>query len=244
LSSSSASDGEGGGGDGRQRGLEAVDARLLGQLIARHGAPRQAPPLTFAEQERRRMLARRERALAAADPSLVHHIERHTREAEALQRPVGEEPLAPRPSIAKFDFDAWPLHAQPSGEVRELDPSEDLRRALNHRTPQAFLRDLHRPVHAFGRVELRRVPSGTSASMALARIRAAIAGAMVHHSRDDAVQPLATRLMTDGMKELRTILARPWADSRPEAPLPLPGSMPSMEDSLWFGQSGGYDPDV
>lgn len=243
MSSSSGSDGQGGGGDQRQPALDAVDPVLLGQLIARHGAPRQAPPITYAEHERRQLLARRERAMAAADPALIHHIERHER--DTLQRPAAGEPLpAPARSIAKFDLDAWPLHAQPSGEVRELEPSEELRRALNHRTPQAFLRDLHRPVYAFGRVELRRVPSGTSSSMALAGIRAAVAGAMVHRSRDEAVQPLATRLMTDGMKELRATLARPWADSRPEAPLPLPGTMPSMEDSQWFGLSGGYDPDV
>ncbi len=244
MSSSSASDGEGGGGVGRRRALAAGDPALLGELFGRPGAPRQAPPITFAEHERRQLLARRERALAATDPALIHHIERHERDADDFQRPSAGEPLPALPSIARFDFDSWPLYAQPSGEVRELEPSEELRRALNHRTPQAFLRDLHRPVHAFGSVALRRVPSGTSSSMALARIRAAIAGAMVHRSRDDAVQPLATRLMTDGMKELRAILARPWADSRPEAPLPLPGSMPSMEDSHWFGISGGYDPDV
>ena len=243
MSSSWGSDGHGGGG--RPRSLDAVDPVLLGQLIARHGAPRQAPPMSFAEQDRRQLAARRERAMAAADPAFIHHIERHQRDAGAASRiPPPEEAPPARPSIARFDLDAWRLRAQPSGEERELEPSEELRQALSHRTPQAFLRDLHRPVYAFGSVELRRVPSGTSSSMALARIRAAIAGAMVHHSRDDAVQPLATRLMTDGMKELRTILARPWAESRPEKPLPLPGTMPSMEDSLWFGSAGGYDPDV
>lgn len=241
MSSSWGSDGQ---GSGRPRALDAVDPAFVGQLIARHGAPRQAPPLTFEQAERRQLIARRERATAAADPALVHHIERHRREAGALLQVPAAEPPAPRPSIARFDLDAWPLHAQPTGEPRELEPSDELRRALDHRTPQAFLRDLHRPVQSFGDVQLRRVPSGTSSSAAMARIRAAIADAMVHHSRDDAVQPLATALMKEGMAELRTILARPWAESRPEKPLPLPGLMPSLEDSMWFGVSGGYDPDV
>jgi hypothetical protein len=88
------------------------------------------------------------------------------------------------------------------------------------------------------------VVSPTSSALALERIRAAVRDAMKHRSRDDAVQPLATRLMNDGMAELRTILARPWADSRPAKPLPMPRSYPGLEDSLWFGSSGGYDPDV
>ncbi|HEU5060639.1 MAG TPA: hypothetical protein VFU21_29110 [Kofleriaceae bacterium] len=240
MSSSWGSD----GGPGRPRALDAVDPAFLGQLIARHGAPRQAPPVPFAEQERRQIVARRERAMAAADRALIHHLERHERDAGALRHLPAADPVPERPSIARFDLDAWPLPAQPRGEPRELEPSEELRRALGHRTPQAFLRDLHRPVYAFGRVELRRVPSGTSVSVALARVRSAIAGAMVHHGRADAVQPLATRLMNEGMAELRTILARPWADSRPENPLPMPGTLPGVEDSAWFGLSGGYDPDV
>jgi hypothetical protein len=239
LSSSSGSD-----GPARPRALDAVDPALLGLLIARHGAPRQAAPLSFAEQQRRQLIARRERALAAADPGLVRHIERHQRDAARLRRlPPAEPTRAEAAPIARFDLDAWPIR-QPGGEERELDPSEELRRALTHRVPQAFLRDLHRPVTAFGSVALRRVPSPTSSGSALARIREAVRGAMAHHSRDDALQPLATRLMTDGMRELRAILARPWADSRPARPLPMPRTAPAIEDSMWFGLTGGYDPDV
>ncbi len=239
MSSSSGSD-----GGARPRALDAIDPVLLGQLIARHGAPRQAPRLTQAERERRQVVARRDRAIAAADRGLIHHIERYERAAGVLGRAPAAGLLPARPAIAQFDLDAWPIRAQATGEERELEPSEELRRALNHRTPQAFLRDLHRPVQSFGDVQLRRVPSITSAGAVLARIRTAIAGAMVHRSRDDAAQPLATRLMNEGMSELRTILARPWSESRPDKPLPLPRMVPGVEDSMWFGVSGGYDPDV
>ena len=51
-------------------------------------------------------------------------------------------------------------------------------------------------------------------------------------------------LMQAGMSELRTILARPWSESRPDSPLPLPSRAPGAEDHVWFGLSGGYDPDV
>ncbi len=238
MSSSSESD------DGaRPRALDGVDPKLLGLLISRHGAPRQTAPIPFAEKERRTLIARRERAIAAADQALVHHIERHERDAGALRRLPTGDPLPARAPIERFDLGAWPIR-QPGGEERELEPSEDLRRALDHRTPQAFLRDLHRPVYSFGSVQLRRVPSPTSSGIALARIRSAIASAMVRHGRDDAVQPLATRLMEGGMRELRTILAQPWSESRPEKPLPMPGTAPGSEDSVWFGLSGGYDPDV
>ncbi len=241
MSSSSGSDGA---GSGRPPAPDAVDPVLLGQLIRRHGAPRQAPPVPFAERERRQIAARRERAIAAADQGLIRHIERHERDAGDLRRAAAAEQLPARPSIAQFDLDAWPIRAKGAGEERELEPSEELRRALNHRTPQAFLRELHRPVVSFGTVQLRRVPSPGSAAASLARIRAAIDGAMVQLSRDEAMQPRATRLMNQGMSELRTILARPWEESRPEQPLPMPGTAPDAEDSTWFGLSGGYDPDV
>ena len=236
MSSSSGSDRDG------PRALAGVDPAFVEHLIARHGAPKKAPPLSFSEKERRELIARRDRAIAAADPDLVAHIERHQGDAARLRGVPTADPLPARAPLARLDLGVWPIR-QP-GEERELEPSEELRRMLRHQTPQAFLRDLHRPVLAFGDVKLRRVASATSSSLALERIRAAVRAAMQHHSRDEAVQPLATRLMNEGMNELRTILARPWADSRPAKPLPMPRTYPGLEDSLWFGQSGGYDPDV
>jgi hypothetical protein len=235
LSSSSGTD------DDKKIDERFIDRRLLDQLIARHGAPQQAPPMSFEEQERRTLIARRDRAIAAADPRLLHHLERHERDADRVAQLTAAE-LAPEPiELARFDLDAWRLRHL--GEERELEPSEELREALEQRTPQAFLRDLHRPVHEFGDVQLRRVPSPVSGA-ALARTRAAIRELMAHRSGNDMVQPLSTRLMLEGMAELRTILARPWADSRPESPLPMPSRSPGAEDYMWFGLSGGYDPDV
>src|SRR5262245_28446030 len=65
LSSSSGSDRD------RPRALAGVDPAFVEHLIARHGAPRKAPPLSFSEKERRELIARRERAIAAADPDPI-----------------------------------------------------------------------------------------------------------------------------------------------------------------------------
>ncbi len=114
---------------------------------------------------------------------------------------------------------------------------------MEHRTPQAFLRDLHRPVQHFGGVELRRVPSPTAAG-ALARARALVAETMARSTRGAAAVELSSQLAQEGFAELRAALARPWEESRPANPLPMPSRAPSAEDMRWFGLSGGYDPDV
>jgi hypothetical protein len=250
LSSSSDGDrpaGPGPGDPGQPRALDerAIDRALLAQLIARWGEPPRRPPLTPDEEERRALIARRDRALAAADPALVHHLERHDRDADRLApaQPPEERwlrSIAGRP-IARFDPGVWPI--RPPDQLRELEPSDEVHECLEQRTPQGFLRDLHRVVLSFGDVELRRVPR-PAASEALARGRDAVGEAMAQRHGGLAATPLATRLAQDGMAELRQVLSRPWADSRPETSLPLPSRAPSFEDSQWFGLSGGYDPDA
>ena len=247
MSSSSDGDRPGAPADGpppREIDEGAIDRALLGGLIARWGEPPRRPPLTPDQQELQELRARRDRALAASDPALVQHLERHDRDAERLRPPDAGAALlrgiGGRP-ITRFDLRAWPI--RPPDQLRELEPSDELHECLDHRTPQAFLRDLHRPVIAFGDVQLRRVASPTSTG-ALTRGRRAVREAMALRFGGMATTPLATRLAEDGMEELRTILARPWADSRPANPLPLPSRAPSFEDSQWFGMSGGYDPDV
>jgi hypothetical protein len=114
---------------------------------------------------------------------------------------------------------------------------------MEHRTPQAFLRDLHRPVHHFGGVELRRVPSPTAAA-ALARARALVTETLAQRTQGAASFRLSSQLAQEGIDELRAALARPWEESRPANPLPMPSRSPTAEDMRWFGMSGGYDPDV
>jgi hypothetical protein len=232
-------------GDGAARIDERiVDRKLMALLIARHGAPR-SRPMSADEEERRLLLARRARAAAAADPDLVHHIERHQRSSERM---AGVERAALRMAdrlLARRARDPQPsvLRVRDVGEVREVEAAEDLREAMEHRAPQAFLRDLHRPVQVFGAVELRRVASPT-AVLALARARTRVRAAMAGRAQDMRAIQRSSQLGRKGVEELRAILARPWAESRPDNPLPLPSRSPSPEDMQWFGLSGGYDPDL
>lgn len=199
------------------------------------------------------LVARRNRALAAVDPALVEWLGRHERRAERLElgsaavRAVteGAARLEARAARARrpsgFEPEAWKLREL--GEWRDLDPGDEVRDALEHSTPQAVLRDLHRPVQLFGDVELRRAPAPTAAA-ALRRVREARDQALARPTGEAATMPLSSATMKSEMAALARVLGAPWADSRPENPLPLPGRSPGSEDLQWFGMSGGYDPDL
>lgn len=223
----------------------AIDRKLLDGLIARHGEPPRALPLTPQQEERKQLVERRERALAAADPAFMAHFEQHEATADRLKSALparGEALLRviDRP-LALFDLDVWRLREV--AEARELEPSDEIRDAMLECAPQAFLRDLHRPVQMFGDVELRRVPSPTSAA-ALMRARNAVNKAFAERPAKAGRVALASSEAAAGFGELREVLARPWADSRPVKPLPMPSRAPAAEDLQWFGLSGGYDPDA
>jgi len=238
LSSSSGTE-----GPGRRFDERAIDRRLLALLIARHGEPPRAPPLSADDEERLALIARRDRALAAADPALVHHLERHARSSETLCGVArAAAALAPAGLVRAVGLDRGWIQVREVGEVREVEVPEDLSDAMEHRTPQAFLRDLHRPVQHFGDVELRRAPVPTAAG-SLNRIRRAVSEAMAQRAGAAATIRLASPEAHAGMAELREILARPWEESRPANPLPMPSRAPSSDDMMWFGMSGGYDPD-
>lgn len=223
----------------------AIDRKLLDGLIARHGEPRHVEPLTPQQEERKQLVERRERVLAAADPAFMERLGQHEAVADALRSALparGEALLRviDRP-LALFDLDVWRLREV--AEARELEPSDEIRDAMLECAPQAFLRDLHRPVQMFGDVELRRIPSPTSAA-ALMRGRTAVREAFAAPPARAGRLPLASSEAAAGFGELREVLARPWANSRPAKPLPMPSHAPPAEDLQWFGLSGGYDPDA
>ena len=248
MSSSSASDRPGQARDGSARAIDerSIDRKLLALLIARHGAPPRAPKLSPEEEERRLLRARRDRALAAANPELVHHIERHERSSDQLagtSRSAAHASEQLRARRRPIGVDESVIQVRDIGELRELELAEELYEAMEHRTPQAFLRDLHRPVQHFGGVELRRIPSPTAAT-ALARARALASEAMTGRTTAATSFGLSSQLARAAIQELRVTLARPWGESRPANPLPMPSRSPSADDMRWFGISGGYDPDL
>jgi hypothetical protein len=243
LSSSSGSN-RPAGGPGGAIDERAIDRRLLAALIARHGAPPPPPRTSRDEQERHLLLARRDRALAAVDPAMVRQVARHETSGDRLlerdRRAAGKQTQA---RDWRIGLDPDRLRVREVGELREIEPPQEIYEAMEHATPQAVLRDLHRPVHMFGEVQLRRQRSPI-ASASLAQARLAVRELMSQLMRSPVRVERASVAAAAGMAELRAVLARPWEESRPENPLPMPGRAPGMEDMQWFGLSGGYDPDL
>jgi hypothetical protein len=88
---------------------------------------------------------RRAKVCAAVDPALLESIHVRTEVTpETLLRNTFHVDIHVDPSILQFDIDAAERqlkHAEP----REVEISEELRDDLKDCTPQALLRDLHRP---------------------------------------------------------------------------------------------------
>jgi hypothetical protein len=124
------------------------------EQMAEQGAPVQQ---TAEDPDFVKRRKRQEAALAAVDPAL---LESHRRRVDGMLEAVRQ--LAPidlriDPGIARFD-EAMLDQRFNSAEPRELERPGDLQDALAERTPQALLRDLHRPeldfYKTFERVDL------------------------------------------------------------------------------------------
>jgi hypothetical protein len=116
-------------------GLQSFEA------LAEQGI-RAEPPVADPEVVARRK--RQDEALAAIDPAL---LERHRRRVAAMSDPI--RPLPPfevrvDPGIARLDASMIEQRAS-MAEPREVERPGDIADALAERTPQALLRDLHRP---------------------------------------------------------------------------------------------------
>src|SRR5262245_18840790 len=118
------------------------------EQLAEQGIVPAPPPAEDPEFAERRK--RQDEALAAVDPLW---LEAHRLRVESMCAMVTELPpmvLRVDPSIARFDH-AMVEHAATVAEPREVERPEDLSEALAERTPQALLRDLHRPEADFYR---------------------------------------------------------------------------------------------
>ena len=88
---------------------------------------------------------RRAKACAAVDPALLELIHVRTEVTpETLLHNTFHIDIHVDPSIVQFDIDAVERQLQ-HAEPREVEISEELRDDLKECTPQALLRDLHRP---------------------------------------------------------------------------------------------------
>ena len=93
----------------------------------------------FAERRKRQ-----DAALAAIDPTLVEAHRRRTDEGAELVKPPPEVTLHVDPDILQLD-EAMIARQGAIAEPREFQRAPDLEDAVSERTPQALLRDLHRP---------------------------------------------------------------------------------------------------
>ena len=95
---------------------------------------------------------RRAKAMAAVDPALLERIRVRTEvQPETLLRHTWHVDIHVDPSIALFD-EAMAERGHHIAEPREVELSDELKDDLKDCTPQALLRDLHRPELVFEKV--------------------------------------------------------------------------------------------
>jgi hypothetical protein len=154
-----------------------------------------------------------------------------------VNRSVSRPPRSP----SRFDLDVWNLQA--SDEVREAERPEDISDVLKDPTPQAVLRDLHRPEQQW---PLRLLPNDLGMDVAGERARSRI-DTILRTSyavrMDD--EPVPARLIFEDMGALRAHLNEPWESFYvpPEKRRGPASLVPTAEDFKWFGMTG-FDPDL
>ncbi len=161
------------------------------------------------------MLERRARTAAAVDPGLLAAIAARSHpEPERLLQFSPDVTLRVDPELPLFDFAAADRgHA--IAEPREVEISEELRDDLRECTPQALLRDLHRPELGFDK-QFEMIDHGQELKF---DITAEVESAM---STSWKLPPLNVRPFHEGralVAELRALRNRPWPELYREARL-------------------------
>jgi hypothetical protein len=150
---------------------------------------------------------RREKAIAAVDPGL---LEAHRRRVEAPDTLIQFKPMIELhvdPSVALLDLAMIDRQAS-IAEPREVQISDELRDDLSDCTPQALLRDLHRPELDFDKV-FEVIDYAAEQRL---DIVAAVAEVMTTRYK---VSTVTTSTWTEGreiLRELRAEMHRPWTE--------------------------------
>jgi hypothetical protein len=110
-----------------------------------------APPQPGEDPEFAVIRKRRDDAIAAVDPALVEAHRRRVEPERPVVKPLPPIALRVDPDIALFDT-AMLERQHGVAEPREIERPGDLDDALAERTPQALLRDLHRPELDFEKI--------------------------------------------------------------------------------------------
>jgi len=203
-----------------------TDPQTIAQLAAWFGLPSfadveedQARAAAEAAEPSRveQIQQRRKEALAQIDPALLAHVTRHATRAERMARI--ETPPRPWDGDARLTtFD--PSQVPPElteDDWREVEIPNELSKDLKTSTPQAFLRDLHRPEKDF---YVRLQPpwddgdgsEGQRAEDPMAPIRETLR----RDYREGTTVPAATSSLVESWSDLRARLALPWAEGKRE----------------------------
>src|ERR1044071_2698533 len=116
------------------------------EQLAEQGIVPAPPPAEDPEFAERRK--RQDEALAAVDPVWLDAHRLRVEAMAAMVIPLPPLALRVDPGIARFDH-AMIAHAASIAEPRDVERPGDLEDAMAERTPQALLRDLHRPEQDF-----------------------------------------------------------------------------------------------
>jgi hypothetical protein len=190
-------------------------------------APREASAVEKVQERRREVLAQ-------IDPALLAHVMRHAGVAEHLR--VDDPP--PRPwegRVTAFDPTAIPAEIT-EDDWREVYIPNELRKDLKVSTPQAFLRDLHRPEKEF---YVRMQPPwddfDPEQAQAEMDVMAPVRETLRRDYRVGTTQPPAIRTMSEAWSDRLALMARPWAESKRER---ARKREVELNEQLGWGKSG------
>lgn len=144
-----------------QKVKELLDAATRSELERWFGMPSlerlgeqgkaPAPPPRAEDPEILERRKKRDEALSAVDPAMVEAHRRRTTPPADLIRFKAVIDVRVNPDFAMFDYSLVERQHTVSEPI-EREVSEDLRDAMQERTPQALLRDLHRPETNFDKL--------------------------------------------------------------------------------------------
>jgi len=153
------------------------------------------------------LLKARANAIAAVDPGLLaDHIQRMDA-AAAMIVPLLPFELRVDPSIARMNL-AMIDRQHTIAEPREYERSPDVEDDLSDRTPQALLRDLHRPELFFDKIFEMIDPGAAQRLDGVALVH----DVMSTDWRMTVIPASATTLGNAALDELRAVRRQPWAE--------------------------------
>lgn len=167
-------------------------------------APAEPAEPTAAEVEREDQRKRRDEAIAAVDPGMLARYLARVEPQNELVTPLPPVELHVDQEIGKVDHKLI-QRRMTIAEPREVELPQEVYEDLNACTPQALLRDLHRPELTFEKVFDVIDVSAESRVDVAARINEAM-------TRSTASTESQLRLATEEIHQARVMRAQPWTD--------------------------------